>query len=365
MTEGTMKDYSIKMPVTPRPIVIIGAGGIVEGAHLPAYKKAGWVVQGIYDRDNAKAHTVASKFQLPVVYETLDALIAGVTTETIFDIAVPAAQLHSVLLQLPERSIVLMQKPMGSNIQEADAIMEVVRSKKFIAAMNFQMRFIPAVIAAKHLIRSGVIGELHDMEIRMNIYHPWHLWKFLYGIPRMEMLYHSIHYMDLLRYFFGNPKKVYAKTLKHPLMLELASTRSAILLDYDDVIKAHINTNHGHDFGLKYQDSFIKFEGTRGAIKATLGLNINYPHGVEDSFEYVVREKDKEPQWITTKLDASWFPDAFIGSMADLMCFAEGSSTMLVNNMESAYQTMAVVEAAYESSDHGGTTVKYGERYGG
>jgi predicted dehydrogenase len=352
-------DYTVKMPLTHFRIMVIGAGGIVEGAHLPAYKKAGWEVAGLLDKDESRAHALASRFNIPRVFRQIGEMVSATSENTIFDVAVPAGALKSVLEQLPPRSIVLMQKPMGSNIAEAKEIRELCKQKQFIAAMNFQMRFIPAVIAAKNLIQSGAIGVLHDMEIRMNIYHPWHLWKFLYGIPRMEMLYHSIHYMDMLRYFFGDPQRVYAKTLKHPKMMELASTRSVILLDYDDVIKAHINTNHGHDFGLRHQESFVKFEGTGGAIKATLGLNINYPHGVPDSFEYVIREEGKEPEWIPVTFDAAWFPDAFIGSMADLMCFAEGSSKVLTNSVESAYRTMAVVEAAYVSSEQGGTTVVY------
>ena len=37
------------------PIAIVGAGGIVDGAHLPAYKKANLTVVGIFDTDPAKA----------------------------------------------------------------------------------------------------------------------------------------------------------------------------------------------------------------------------------------------------------------------------------------------------------------------
>ncbi|MCC6777635.1 MAG: gfo/Idh/MocA family oxidoreductase, partial [Hyphomicrobiales bacterium] len=36
-------------PSTPRPIVIIGAGGIVTDAHLPAYRLAGFPVAGVFD----------------------------------------------------------------------------------------------------------------------------------------------------------------------------------------------------------------------------------------------------------------------------------------------------------------------------
>jgi predicted dehydrogenase len=349
--------YKVQMPLLPRPIAIIGAGGIVHDAHLPAYKKAGWQVVGICDPARPRAEELAEKFNIPAVYDDIAQLVAAVPINTIFDIAVPASALAEVLQQLPLHAVVLMQKPMGENIQAADEILRICREKKFTAAMNFQMRLIPAVQLAKQLIDRGVIGELHDMEIRMNIYHPWHLWQFLFGIPRMEMLYHSIHYMDMIRYFLGEPKKIYAKTLKHPKMMQLASTRSVILMEYDDIIRAFVNTNHGHEFGLKYQDSFIKFEGTKGAIRTTLGMNLDYPSGVPDTFEYVVLEDNKSPEWITVPLDGTWFPDAFVGSMANLMCYTEGSAPVLINHVDSAYRTMQVVEAAYASSDTGGTII--------
>jgi predicted dehydrogenase len=352
--------YTIQMPIAPWPIAIIGAGGIIRDGHLPAYHKAGWNIFGIYDPERAKADFLAHEFEIKNVFESLGQMITVAPKEIVYDVAVPASVLPEVLSQLPDNATVLMQKPMGENIEEAVIIRNICKAKNFVAAINFQMRFIPAVSVAKKMIQAGVIGELHDMEIRMNIYHPWHLWKFLYGLPRMEMLYHSIHYMDLLRYFFGDPVKVYAKTLKHPKMMQLASTRSIIILEYDDIIKAHINTNHGHEFGLKYQESFIKFEGTKGAIKTTLGMNINYPEGVPDTFEYVILEADKPPKWETVSFHgASWFPDAFMGSMANLMCYREGSSANLVNSIESGFKTMQLVEAAYESSGNGGILVDY------
>jgi predicted dehydrogenase len=347
------------MPRQPRPIAVIGAGGIVHDAHLPGYQKAGWRIFAIYDPQKTKAENLAGEFPIENVFDSLEQMIAAAPEDVVYDVAVPASALKDVLEQLPQNAVVLMQKPMGENIQEADAILKVCREKNFTAAMNFQWRFIPAVVAAKNMIDAGLLGEFHDMEIRMNIYHPWHLWEFLFGIPRMEMLYHSIHYIDLLRYFFGDPKGVYAKTLKHPKMMQLASTRSIIILEYDDIIKAHINTNHGHEFGLKHQESFIKWEGTKGAIKTTLGTNINYPYGVPDTFEYSLLEEGKEPEWQSVTFDTAWFPDAFIGSMANIMCYVEGSSAELINNIDSAHKTMQVVEAAYESSDGGGTPVRY------
>ncbi|RZK19491.1 MAG: Gfo/Idh/MocA family oxidoreductase, partial [Flavobacterium sp.] len=227
-----MRKYSrsatFKMPDNPLPIFVIGAGGIVKEAHLPAYQKAGWKVVGIYDIDPAKAQQIAEIFDIPKVYDSIDEYLSELTDNVVFDIAVPASQLRSLLLKLPEKSNVLMQKPFGENISEAKELLDICIQKKFTASVNFQMKFIPSVDLAKNLIDQGLIGDLHDMEIRMNIHHPWELWTFLFDIPRMEMLYHSIHYIDMLKYFFGMPYGVYAKTFQHPKQMQLASTRSII-----------------------------------------------------------------------------------------------------------------------------------------
>lgn len=51
--------YKPALPLKPLPIVIIGAGGIVGDAHLPAYKKAGFEVVGITNRTRARAEKLA------------------------------------------------------------------------------------------------------------------------------------------------------------------------------------------------------------------------------------------------------------------------------------------------------------------
>lgn len=340
---------SIILPKTKKAIVIIGAGGIIGDAHLPAYKKAGFKVNAIYDLDRKKAEHIAALFNIPIVCETLNELIEVADKEDcIFDMALPASAILSVLDSLPDRSSVLIQKPMGDNLEEAQKILELCREKNLLAGINFQLRHAPYILVAKQIIDQGLIGDLHDIDVRVNILMPWHLWDFLYKLPRMEILYNSIHYIDLIRYFFGNPEWVYAKTTKHPNFKGLASTRSSIILDYGDLVRANINTNHGHGFGLKHQESYIKFEGTHGAIKIVMGLNLNYPEGMPDEFEYISLNDNEG--WRTVTINGSWFPDAFIGPMAGLMCKMENPNFNYINSVEDAIYTMEVVEQCYESS---------------
>lgn len=328
-----------------KPIAIIGAGGIVRDAHLPAYRKAKFEVKSIYDTDIEKAEKLAKDFEIPVVCKGLEESILN-KEGCVYDLAIPASAILKVLPELPDGSGVLIQKPMGENLEQANKILELCNKKNLVAGINFQLRHAPYITEARKVIDSGQIGELHDIDVRLNVYTPWHLWDFLYQIPRVEILYHSIHYIDMIRYFLGNPKGVFAKTTRHPNMKELASTRSSIIMDYGDMIRANINTNHGHNFGLKNQECYFKFEGTEGAIKIRVGVYLDYPKGLPDEFEFISLKDGKG--WREVKIEGSWFPDAFIGPMRGLMLKMEDSSYPYANAIEDAIHTMEVVEKCYQ-----------------
>jgi len=355
----TSIDQNPPMPESPAPIVLIGAGGIVRDAHLPAYRKAGFKVSGIYDKDFAKAEALASPFEVGRVCKSLGEAVDLGGGKAIFDVAVPAAAILEVLPSLPDGAGVLIQKPMGENLAQAREIRNLCHKKKLKAAINFQLRYAPLALAARSLIDQGLIGKVCEMDFRVTVYTPWHLWTFLEGIPRVEILYHSIHYLDLIRSFLGNPTGVYAKTLRHPKTPRLSATRSNIILDYGDSVMAGIAANHHHEFGPRHQESYVKWEGDRGAIKAQLGVNLNYPEGLPDNFEYCILNEGKPAEWQSVDLKGTWFPDAFIGTMASVMRFVEGSSSELPTAVDDAFQTMEVVEAAYRSSASGATEIIY------
>lgn len=342
------------LPTSPRPIAIIGAGGIVMDAHLPAYTLAGWKVMGIYDLDFQKAESAKKQFGIvEQAFPDLDKLIQESHKEkAVFDLAVPADQLLDILQLLPDESAVLIQKPMGETLSQAEAIRTLCQRKKLVAAVNFQLKFAPYMLAAKDMIRQGLLGEIYDLELKVNVFTPWELWDFLKTKPRMEVLYHSVHYLDLIRSLVGDPSRVHASVVKSPKSPNLADARSSILLDYDEYTQARILTNHGHDFGPKHQESYLKIEGTKGAVKITIGLSLDYPKGKPSKMEYCI--VDEGTQWKEIQLEGDWFPHAFLGSMAALQVHLENPETKLIHSFSDALQTMKLVEAVYQSSDFEG-----------
>lgn len=353
----TLND-SLPLPQAPLPIYIIGAGGIVKDAHLPAYKIAGFKVLGITNRSRKKAESLAEEFGITEVFDTLEDMIAAAPANAIYDLTLPANYFAETLRHLPDGAHVLIQKPMGENLAEAEEILAVCREKNLTAAINFQLRFAPFITMARDAIRQGLLGELTDIEVCVNVETPWHLWEFLNDARSAELYYHSIHYVDMIRSFLGNPESVQCLSLPSHSAPKIDRTRSAYLLNYGDKIRVNISTNHGHVFGPRHQESYVKWEGTKGAIKAQMGVLKNYPVGEPDWFEMcLLDEVGKAGEWQQHPVSGSWFPHAFIGAMGVLMAHVEDPTKNLPHSVEDVINTMRVVDAAERAAENRGIRI--------
>jgi predicted dehydrogenase len=259
----------------------------------------------------------------------------------------------SVLRQLPEGAPVLIQKPMGESLDGARSILQTCHDRNLTASVNFQLRFSPNVLALTDLIRRGTLGDVVDIEVRLQVRQPWESWSFFRNAPRLELLYHSIHYLDTIRMLLGEPSGVYCRAVAHPQYPDFSDTRSSIILDYGNQVRCSLTLNHTHAQDERHRASFLKVEGTSGAAVLTMGVNLNYPSGAPDRLEVAL---DRKP-WTEVPLRGSWFVEAFEGPMSNLQRYVAGEDDRLVSPVDDAIKTMAVVEACYQSSASGGTPV--------
>jgi len=336
-------------PTHPRPITIIGAGSIVADAHLPAYRDLGFTVEAIVDPDLGRAKALADRWGIAHASATL----APSTWHdgTIFDVAVPPQALDEVLAALPVGAAALVQKPLGLDLAHATRLRRIARERGLRAAMNFQLRFAPSMVALAHLVQTGALGSLTDLEVRVTCAMPWHQWPFLRSLERIEFTQHSIHYLDLLRSLAGEPRRVWARAVPHPESGGLAATRSSAILDFGEHIRCTLSMNHHHTHGPRHEASELRVEGTRGAAVVRMGVNLDYPVGQPDTLEVALDGQ----AWRHVPLIGSWFPTAFRGPMCNLQRFVAGEDAALISPLDDAWRSMQLVEALYTSSDHGGT----------
>ncbi len=338
---------SCEMPDRPRPILEIGAGGIVRDAHLPAYRLAGFEHFGLYDPDIVKARALAAQFNVPRVFESMGEALSAAPDNVVFDVAVPGGVVRDVVPLLPDNAAVLIQKPLGLNLADARHICQLCCDKGLTAAVNFQLRYAPPIIALRDLVDRGLLGKLHDIQLQVNLWTPWELWDFLKTEERV------------IRSFIGDPTGVYARVYRSPRQPDLADVKSTTILEYGDALRVTVSANHCHEGGLTNQESYLRFEGDKGIAKVTLGLCMDYPRGQPDVFEYCLFDRD-DRAWQTVDIDGTWMPHAFIGTMASVMRKVEDLSRPLPTHVDDALRTMAVVEAAYALSAGGATPIDYG-----
>jgi predicted dehydrogenase len=331
------------LPATPRPIVTFGAGSIVADAHYPAYRKGSFPIAGLYDPNAERAKALADRWDV-TSYASVEE--AAAVPNAVFDLATPPSAHAAILQKLPDGAAVLIQKPMGNDLSEATEILKICRAKNLKAAVNFQLRFAPMMLALKDAIAKGLLGEVVDFEAHLVLDTPWSTWAFLKGLPRIEIAMHSIHYLDLIRQVLGDPGGVHAKTIGHPNH-GMAQTRTTAILDYGDHVRCALSINHDHKYGRRHQACDFRISGTEGAAYLQLGVNLNYPEGEADILEIYPKGGNG---WVAVPLEGKWFPDAFVGRMANLQRYASGEDADLVSSVEDAWNTMALVEAAYTSS---------------
>jgi predicted dehydrogenase len=336
------------LPVNPLPIVIVGSGGIVNDAHLPAYRKAGFIVRGIFDLDRERSVATAARWQIPTVYESLAQALQQ--DGVVFDLALPPAAVVDVINALPDGAVALIQKPMGKDLQHAREIVAACQRKKLVAAINHQLRFAPYMLAVRDAMQRGWLGDMTDVEMNMNVADPWHLFPFLELMERVEIQVHSIHYLDLIRSLLGDPLGVYALTVPDPRFPKLKSTRSSIILNYGSGARVCLSLNHNYAHGEHRQNAMFKFEGTEGVMWVQVGVMLDYPKGRPDTVEVKLNGQS----WEELQLKGTWFPDAFMGPMSNLQRFVAGQDATLVTSVTDVLRTMALVEAAYQSSSTGG-----------
>ena len=346
------------LPLLPQvgcPIAICGAGGIVNDAHLPAYRKAGFTVTGIYDQNSAAAQRTAHRFEIPKVYESLEQL-ADDSDVSIIAIAVPATETLGVVQSVVDAGKgLLIQKPLAEDLETAMATAEIIEQAGVMAAVNQQMRWEPGVRAAQTLAVRGDLGEVFDISFSLFVNTPWHLWEWLKRKNTIDVLYHSIHYLDSIRFIAGRePVSLYCDGSSSPDYDAAGETRILLHLVFDGSLRATVRTNHhaAHG-GEEGQRAEFRVDGTEGVAVRKMGLLMAYPKGVPDAFSYITAGAE----WAHVDFAETWFPDAFVGPVSSLMRAMAGEIEQPETGLRDNLKTLGLVFGAYESM-RGGEVVK-------
>jgi predicted dehydrogenase len=321
----------------------VGAGFIMRDIHLVAYREAGFDTVAIASRTKEHARAAAEQNGIATVHDTWQELLDDPRVE-IVDIAYPPdAQLEIVreACRRPHVKGILAQKPIASTLADAIEIEKVCRESGKVLAVNHNMRYDQSMRALKALLRGGHMGTPIVAQIVMNARPHWQ--EFIRGYGRIALLNMSIHHLDAFRFLFGDPKAIMCSVRNDPSWdFAHEDGMGFYVLEYADGLRCI-----GSDDCFTWDDGRIEWrvEGTEGIAKGTIGWP-KYPEGAPSTIDY--RLRSEEGVWHQPRWDARWFPQAFAGTMGQLMRALETGSEPEISGRDNL-RTMALVEAAYRA----------------
>ena len=357
-------NFTPDAPIRSRDFRIgcIGAGFIMADIHLAAYHEAGFPVACIASRSPDKAAAVAERWGIATVHDTPEVLITAGGYE-ILDIAYPPHQQPALIrlaLKQPHIRAILAQKPLALDLATAEALAAEARAAGKILSVNQNMRFDQSMRVLKQVLDHGALGTPVIASIEMRAIPHWQ--PFLRDYGRLTLLNMSIHHLDVLRYLFGDVEAISTTVRPDPrtdfahkdgICVSTLTFRSGLVaLSLEDVWAGPRAEGYDGDIYIKW-----RVEGTTGIAQGSIGWP-DYPNGSASTLRYS-SQTATDGKWVEPTWTTRWFPQAFAGVMEQLQ-YALATGTHPALNAEDNLATMALVEAAYRSSEQE-RTVKLSE----
>ncbi len=339
----------------------IGAGFIMRDCHLVAYRQAGFNPTAITSRTLANAQATAVQHSISTVHCSIDEMLADKSIE-ILDVAVPPDMQADVLRRAAEQGDhlrgILAQKPLAMSVNDAKVVVERCQKAGITLAVNQNMRYDQSIRAMKDILQRGWIGEPILGTIEMRAIPHWMPWA--ENQRSLSTFIMSIHHLDTFRYWFGTPDRVLASTRPDPrtkfphtdginlYILEYESGCRAT--SWDDVWTGPAREGAASDIYIRW-----RVEGTDGLARGNIGWP-SYPARTPSTLDFTT--KGQPTSWRSPRWQEVWFPDAFAGTMAQLLCAVEEGTEPEIGGRDNL-ETIALCEAVYAAAkEHRVTTVR-------
>ncbi|WP_077325561.1 Gfo/Idh/MocA family protein [Virgibacillus siamensis] len=332
-------------------IGIIGAGGIAEGRHLPAFQtmQDRVTLQAVHDINEVRARQVAELYSIPDVFGDYGEMFRHVDAVVI---CTPNKFHSEIAIAALKRGVhVFCEKPMAITAAECRDMIEAADKAGKVLTIGYHYRFMQESRAAKAIVDAGDIGEpivARVKALRRRKVPGWGVFtnKELQGGG--SLIDYGCHFLDLALWLMGNPDPIeisgttYNHLSKTPGLVNEWGNVNHATFDVDDHATAYIKFANG---------SSLLFETSWAAnVKEDIeSVSISGTSGGLDLFPLEVNQEkngmllNSEPYWLPGKADPG-IPQAkaFVNS-----CL--GLDDVLVKP-EEALQVSTIIESIYESS---------------
>lgn len=257
-------------------MAVVGAGEFGRN-HARVYRELPSAeLIGIYDKNPERAKQIAAEFQTRS-FASLDDLRGQVDAATV---AVPTIDHANVGARLMELGLdVLVEKPMASNLAEADALLAAATKFSRVLQVGHVERFNPAVIAVEPILNRPLFFEVH----RLGVFTPRSL--------DVDVIYDlMIHDLDILLTLVKEP------------VTEVKAVGIPVLTDKVDIAHARLEFTGGAVANITA--SRVSTERVRKVRFFQQHEYVSLDYARRDALRVSVKKPGPQPEFAFEKLNA-------------------------------------------------------------
>ena len=328
----------------------IGASFIMNDCHLVAYRKAGFNPVAITSRNPENARAVADRHGIKKVHSDVESLLNDESVQ-VLDIAVPPTLQPEIIKEAVKRDhikAILAQKPLAGSYQQSKELVDLCDAQNVLLGVNQNMRYDQSIRGLHSLLQQDIMGEPVLATINMRAVPHWPEHQKDLGWVTIRTM--SVHHLDSFRFLFGDPERVFCSIRKDPRTQQRFDHEDGIclyILEYANGFRASAWDDVWAGPDMNAKEHFIRWrvDCMEGLAKGTIGWP-EFPNHSPSTLDYC---SAKEPDtWFQPRWNEVWFPDAFIGTMAQLLVALENGTEPEISGRDHL-KTMALVDACYKS----------------
>lgn len=268
------------MAVTPLRCGVIGCGFFAQ-FHLHAWRQvANVVLAAVCDRDATRAEAAARTFGVPAWYTDAEAMLDAGGLDFV-DVATTPPSHRAVVEAVAQRRLpVICQKPLAFDLADARAIVATCREAGVLLMVHENFRWQPPMRVLRDRIDGGAIGRPFYGRISFrtatDIYTNQ---PYLRRDERLVLADMGVHLLDLVRFFFGDPRSLACQALRVDPAVRGEDT--AIMLVGFDNAACLVEASYANNGGLEvFPQTLVHIDGTEGTFD--LGPNYVLTHVARD-----------------------------------------------------------------------------------
>lgn len=325
-------------------IGFIGTGNFAR-QHAEVLSKLDVEIVGCYGANQEKTSAFSKDFQCKTYHDPLT-LISPDVIDALYIVIPPYAHNGIVKLKAIENKIpFLCEKPVGLNLSICMQVSQKIEQKKLITSSGYLLRYEPLFVKIKEIINRNKISTIKICSYSyMPEVHWWRKEKLSGGM----MVESGSHYIDLLRYLFGEIASVASVTSRGLISNNIADS------DIYDSMEAILKFKSGNiaNIGITHllntihaRNDVLEMYGQNFILKVDL-YKLRYKNEAT-----VLYKEAGDNDWNSISNHTSKNELLTKESTAFISAIQENDHSLVKSTYPDAVKTLAVALAMNESAD--------------